>query len=262
MAEGAAGTVREHAIAPGWWHSVVPLDFGFEICAPHHSFGPAVRRFILIHYVLEGEGTFLRGGETYRLGRGDLFVIQPGEVTTYRADGANPWQYFWIGFQAESVPEFLRHPVLRQMPVRALFEDARDRELAGDMDGYYFSMLYEVLWRLSAHLSRPAGKANRYAAYVKVLLETSYMRQVSIQQIADSLHIDRRYLTILFREAYGLPPQAYLMQLRLEQARKLLVQGYGVTEAATMAGFTDLSNFSRQYKQYYGTCPSRQRTAP
>ena len=93
----------------------------------------------------------------------------------------------------------------------------------------------------------------------KTYLETAYMRQVSIQEIADTLHIDRRYLTILFRETYGKPPQAYLMQLRLEQARNFLNQGFGVAEAASMSGFSDLSNFSRQYKRTFGICPSRQK---
>ena len=49
------------------------------------------------------------------------------------------------------------------------------------------------------------------------------------------------------------------MQLRLEQARDFLNQGYGVTEAAALAGFTDLSNFSRQYKRCFGISPSRQK---
>ena len=93
----------------------------------------------------------------------------------------------------------------------------------------------------------------------KAYLETSYMQPVSIQKLADTLHIDRRYLTVLFREAYGEPPQAYLMRLRLEQAREFLGQGYGVTEAAALAGFSDLSNFSRQYKRQFGASPSRQK---
>ena len=105
----------------------------------------------------------------------------------------------------------------------------------------------------------PASRQEPYAAYAKAYLETSYMQPVSIQKLADTLHIDRRYLTVLFREAYGEPPQAYLMRLRLEQAREFLGQGYGVAEAATLAGFSDLSNFSRQYKRQFGASPSRQK---
>lgn len=249
----------EYAVAPGWWHGLAPLNFGWEACAPGHQFGPAVRHYHLLHYVLEGEGTFLKGGATYRVDAGDLFVIRPEEVTTYRASAARPWQYVWLGFQAGETPPFLQVPVIRQPPVRKLFESLREQCGYEHQDGRVFALLYDVLWRLSQDAPPPASRQEPYAAYAKAYLETSYMQPVSIQKLADTLHIDRRYLTVLFREAYGEPPQAYLMRLRLEQAREFLGQGYGVTEAATLAGFSDLSNFSRQYKRQFGASPSRQK---
>ncbi len=249
----------EYAVAPGWWHGLAPLNFGWEACAPGHQFGPAVRHYHLLHYVLEGEGTFLKGGATYRVEVGDLFVIRPEEVTTYRASTARPWQYVWLGFQAGETPPFLQAPVIRQPPVRKLFESLREQCRYEHQDGRVFALLYDVLWRLSQDAPPPASRQEPYAAYAKAYLETSYMQPVSIQKLADTLHIDRRYLTVLFREAYGEPPQAYLMRLRLEQAREFLGQGYGVTEAAALAGFSDLSNFSRQYKRQFGASPSRQK---
>ena len=149
--------------------------------------------------------------------------------------------------------------MIRQPGVRSVFEQIRDQVQGKPEDGKIFALLYEMLWRLSLDAPVKQDRQNTYALYAKTYLETAYMRQVSIQEIADTLHIDRRYLTILFREAYGKPPQTYLMQLRLEQAKNFLSQGYGVTEAASMAGFSDLSNFSRQYKRAYGICPSRQK---
>ena len=249
----------EYAVAPGWWHGLAPLNFGWEACAPGHQFGPAVRHYHLLHYVLEGEGTFLKEGATYRVEAGDLFVIRPEEVTTYRASAARPWQYVWLGFQAGETPPFLQAPVIRQPPVRKLFESLREQCRYEPQDGRVFALLYDVLWRLSQDAPPPASRQEPYAAYAKAYLETSYMQPVSIQKLADTLHIDRRYLTVLFREAYGEPPQAYLMRLRLEQAREFLGQGYGVTEAAALAGFSDLSNFSRQYKRQFGASPSRQK---
>ena len=248
-----------HAVAPGWWHNIIPLDCGYQACAPNHSFGPAVRPYYLLHYVLEGEGTFLKNSTLHQVGPGDLFVICPEELTTYRASEENPWEYCWISFRASETPEFLKEAVIRQPGVRSVFEQIRDQVQGKPEDGKIFALLYEMLWRLSLDAPVKQDRQNTYALYAKTYLETAYMRQVSIQEIADTLHIDRRYLTILFREAYGKPPQAYLMQLRLEQARNFLSQGYGVAEAASMAGFSDLSNFSRQYKRAYGICPSRQK---
>jgi AraC-like DNA-binding protein len=248
-----------HAVAPGWWHGIVPLDCGYEKCVPNHAFGPAVRPYYLLHYVLEGAGTFLKNGTLHKVLPGDLFVICPEELTTYRANQENPWEYCWVSFRAEGTPEFLKEPVIRQPQVRQIFEQIRDQVQGEPEDGKIFTLLYEMLWRLSLDVPLKQDRQNTYALYAKTYLETAYMRQVSIQEIADTLHIDRRYLTILFRETYGKPTQAYLMQLRLEQARNFLNQGFGVAEAASMSGFSDLSNFSRQYKRTFGICPSRQK---
>lgn len=49
------------------------------------------------------------------------------------------------------------------------------------------------------------------------------------------------------------------MNLRLKWAKEFLTKGYGVTEAAIMAGFSDISNFSRQYKEHFGINPSKQK---
>lgn len=248
----------EYAIAPGWWHGIAPLHFGYEECEPAHIFGPAVRNYFLLHYVLEGEGTFCKDGKTLHLQQGDLFVICPEDVTTYQASAENPWKYAWVGFQAEQTPDFLKVPVIRQAPVRQDFEWIRNRSEYWDIDGMVFSITYDLLWRLSQNAPNTADLPGSYAAYAKTYLDTTYMRQVSIQEIADVLHIDRRYLTVLFKAAYGIPPKTYLMQLRMNQAKDFLHRGYGVTETATMAGFSDLSNFSRQYKIHFGVSPSKQ----
>ena len=171
----------EYAVAPGWWHRLTPLNYGYEACEPGHSFGPAVRHYYLLHYVLEGEGTFLKAGTLHRIEAGDLFVICPEELTTYRASDTNPWQYIWLGFQAEQTPEFLKEPVIRQPPVRKIFEKLRDQGQDENRDGKIFSLMYDLLWRLSLNTPVQDDRQNTYAAYAKTYLETSYMRPVSIQ---------------------------------------------------------------------------------
>lgn len=248
----------EYAVTPGWWHGVTPLNYGYEECCSEHTFGPATRQYHLLHYVLEGKGIFCKAGQSYSVGRGDMFVILPEEMTVYQADKENPWKYYWIGFAAEETPDFLQNAVIRQPDVRQLFERAIGQYSLKN-DGSAFTLLYEVLWHLSEESLRNRKKENDYASYTRTYLETRYADTVCIQKIAETLHIDRRYLTTLFRNTYGIPPQAYLIQIRLTRAKMLLEQGYGVMEAAEMAGFKDLSNFSRKYKKIYGMCPSAQR---
>lgn len=247
-----------YVIINSWWHTLAPVTLGYERCEPGHRYGPAVRDYYLLHYILDGKGDFCRGGECYHLQPGDIFVIRPGEMTTYQASFDNPWHYCWLGFQANDIPEFLNAPVLRQMPVRQVFERITQLE-PGDIDGKAFSLTYDLLWKLVRANCDLVKRPSSYAEYTKAYIDANYMGSVSIQSMADTLHIDRRYLTAQFKQAYGQPPQAYLMDLRLERAREFLSGGHSVTEAAAMAGFADLPGFSRQYKARFGIPPSKQK---
>ena len=65
------------------WKEVNPIQFGWEHCAPGHSFGPASRSYLLLHYVVSGKGVFTVGGRSYDLGPGQIFVIHPYDMTYY-----------------------------------------------------------------------------------------------------------------------------------------------------------------------------------
>jgi len=251
--------MAQYVIPQGRWHSLIPLQYGWEACKPGHTFGPAVREYYLIHYVLEGEGVLIRDGKIYPLTKGDAFVIRPGEVTTYRASTVRPWEYSWLGFLASETPGCLQRPVISQPPVGHIFRFIRDHYADGDLDGKMFSLTHELVWLLSQNREEQKKKTSSYAVYTKTYLENSYMHRISIQEIADSLHIDRHHLTAQFRKTYGVPPQAFLMTLRLEKAREFLQKGYRVSESATMAGFSDLPNFTRHYKARFGCNPGEDR---
>lgn len=248
----------ELPVLSGWWNSIRPVLYGCEKCEPGHSFGPAVRHYFLLHYIVDGEGTFCRNGESYRLRKGDLFIIHPEEVTVYTADQENPWHYIWLAFHAQSTPEFLQSWVIRQAPVEKSFQQLGMLTDPETEIGKIYALTYEILGQLSRHTDPAPRRNTEYAAYAKALLDASFMRPIQIQQIAEALHIDRRYLTSLFQAAYGVTPKNYLLNLRLKQAKDFLDQGYGVAQSAEMAGFSDFSNFSKQFKHVYGTSPTKQ----
>ena len=182
-------------------------------------------------------------------------MISPGQITTYYADRQNPWRYGWIGFTASEEFDFLSTPVIRQPQVLRIFQSIRDCCDREDSDAEVFVLTFQMLYILSQSSTR-SRPAPDYAVKTKAYLDNAYMHKVSIAQIARSLHIDRRYLTAIFRKTYACSPQEYLSRLRLEKARGFLLSGHSVTNVAALSGFSDLSNFSRQFKAYFGYPPS------
>ena len=79
-----------------------------------------------------------------------------------------------------------------------------------------------------------------------------------IQTAMRAIPLNKDYLRRRFKAAYGMTPQDYLLQLRLENAKNLLsqVNGFSVSDAAYLSGFYDPQYFSRAFKKYTGNAPS------
>ena len=67
---------------------------------------------------------------------------------------------------------------------------------------------------------------------------------------------DRFRLSRAFKEAFGLPPHAYLIQLRLARARQLLGRGLAPAQVAADLGFADQSHLGRWFRRAYGVTPA------
>ena len=229
-----------------------PLIAGEEACAPGHSFGPAVRKYTLIHYILRGKGTFYARGGAYPVHGGQAFVILPDEVTTYTADMDDPWYYRWIGFDGALSESFSRLPPVLTMP-ETLF--GRIMRLSDHPSTAEYLLVGE-LFSLYAHLFTESNGGNPHVRRVENYIRSNYMHPIRVEQIAAELNLDRRYLSRLFKAETGSSIQEYLIRTRLDEAERLLLRGCSVKEAAHLTGYDDPSNFFRMFKKYTGRSPS------
>lgn len=233
-----------------------PLLCGTEPCEPGHCHGPAVRTYYLLHYVLSGEGVFYRKEECHRVTAGGFFLIRPEEVTTYIADERTPWHYVWIGFQGKSAALLNEAPPTGTLP-KSVFTELHDAITNGFAEwgtGREF-YLSSILHRILAELSATKPSAPHYARRAENYIRTMYMQDISVEKIATSLSLNRRYLSRLFKARYGVTMQNYLVSVRLEAAAKLLTAGYTVAESAQLCGYHDPFHFSKMFHRHYGVWP-------
>ena len=81
-------------------------------------------------------------------------------------------------------------------------------------------------------------------------------------RIARALGLSPRRLEGLFRDALGLTPAAYALSLRLQAARRLVVDTrHPMAEIALRTGFSSAATFSRAFHRQFGIAPSRLRTS-
>lgn len=229
-----------------------PLIAGEHDCAPSHSFGPAVRKYTLIHYVLRGKGTLYARGGVHPVQAGQAFLILPGEVTTYTADAHDPWHYRWIGFDGGLSADFARLPPVFSAP-EELFRKMLYLRGGSAVQEY---QLAAFLFQLYAHLFSRDTPGNRHVRRVETFIHAAYMQPIRVESIAAQLNLDRRYLSRLFKEKTGQSIQEYLVSVRMEEATHLLRQGCTVKETAHLVGYEDVSNFSKMFKKHCGKSPA------
>lgn len=88
-------------------------------------------------------------------------------------------------------------------------------------------------------------------------IDKNFMDNISINSIADTLHISPSTLSHKFSRELNIPVYKYITEKRLSYVHKLLENGKNLYEAASMSGFGDYSGFFRMYKKRYGKVPSK-----
>ncbi|MBD3881997.1 AraC family transcriptional regulator [Phormidium tenue FACHB-886] len=92
---------------------------------------------------------------------------------------------------------------------------------------------------------------------IKDYLQANWSANVSLGDLVQLTQLNRAYLIRMFRQATGLPPHAYLTQVRLAQAKRLLSLGEPVAQVALAVGMADQSHLTRYFKQRYGITPGQ-----
>ncbi len=244
------------------YHDINPINCGNEMCAPSHSYGPAVREYWLLHFVVSGNGVFRTQRGSYSLSENEIFIIKPYEVTYYEADKDEPWEYIWIGFTSNiEMPELLLQNDTAYAPyLKNCFQDVKKIVKYGK-DNAYADFLCSKAWEIVARTRSLESKVDKPSAerYVKDALDimkAEFHRGISVNEIAELLHLNRSYFSTVFYSVMKVSAKDYLMKLKMERAGEMLrSKQYTVSIVAISVGFSDISTFSRSFKAYFGISP-------
>lgn len=233
-----------------------PLILGSEKCRPGKSFGPAVRRYTLIHFVTSGKGTVYKQEGVFHVAAGEAFLIHPDEVVTYEADTEDPWSYQWIGFDGRLAARFVQLPTVFKLS--ASYIQAMLDTDGSDLREYRIAA---ILLEMYASLFGEKRDTHDYVRRVRDYISAVYMQELRVEEIANSMNLNRRYLSRFFKEKTGMTIQEYLIHVRMEEAKSLLLQGKSVNEAAVLCGYQDPFHFSKMFKRRFGVSPGAWRAS-
>jgi len=109
-------------------------------------------------------------------------------------------------------------------------------------------------------LDRPAGlrpDEQQKLEACRLLLENHYVAPPSLKELTRLVGLNEFKLKQGFKQQFGLPVRAYLIQFRLNKARQLLLETeYSVGEVASLVGYKNGAHFTAAFKEKFGLLPS------
>lgn len=145
-------------------------------------------------------------------------------------------------------------PPLPAEKVLACYERIRTAAEAVQTGRFYiFSQLYKLLH--SFEIGETQNKSPILAAVVLYIKQNFHAAGLSLADIANAAHISKVYLGKIFVKELQMTPFQYLTKIRMEQALVYLRESRRISEISVNVGYSDVYQFSRAFKKYYGCSP-------
>lgn len=237
-----------------------------------HAFGRHTHDQFGIGVILRGAQRSLSGRGVVEAQAGDVITVNPGEVH----DGAplgesgRAWRmlYFDPAVLADPISALtdgradsaeLSRPALRDPAAAACFLSlfrAMTDPHGGDSEIEGREHLLALLARLIDRRDRRRrAEAPEAVARARARIDDDPSAPLTLGALAAIGSVSQFQLLRGFSKATGFTPHAYLVQRRLQRARKMIAQGIALADAAQAAGFADQSHMTRLFVRTYGMSP-------
>lgn len=225
-----------------------------------------------------GEQVLTYGAGQSLLVTADLPVV--AHVT--RADLAHPFMCMFLSLDARALVQLAAEmdlpPLPREQAPRAISLSALDASLLDavirlvqllDEPALVTTLApliqQEIMVRLLSGPHGPylrhlvsAGSPSNQIAQAMAWLTQNYVHDVLMDELAARVHMSPSTFRLHFRHVTGMSPLQYQKQLRLQQARHLMLyQALDAGSTAARVGYESASQFSRDYSRLFGAPPQR-----
>ena len=273
--ELSPGELAPREVARYWKHAAVDGVDLLRASFVTHRYGRHAHETYTFGLIEAGVEEFDYGSSVFRAGAGAVALLDPDVVHTGQAATPSGWSYRVLYPQVSVVTEVaaeLGWPAGTPRFPQTVVDDSGSAELLraahraaehGDQLASSSLLRTALAGLLSAHAApgpaRGAAcirRAPQAVGLIRDLLAERITDPPSLAELAALTGLSQFALLRAFRNATGLPPHAYLNQLRVRQARLLLDDGLPPADVAAQTGFADQAHLTRHFKRVVGVPPA------
>lgn len=243
------------------------ISCGYFDCSEFGSLNVSPNRTVTkyeIEFYLEDGKTTTTDNRTYEIKKDYIQIAKPGQIRHSELPFRTAYLKFnvsgEIADKLESIPEYFRssHPqcIYNKIDEIILLNEGENKLL---LHSRLLSLLNLVLFDADIPTARN-GKNYEIIAKAKRYIEANFENQIKLKDIANSVHLSEIYFHNIFNESVGISPHQYLIDCRIENAKKLLWDTeIPICEVAEKSGFGCQQYLNKVFKKETGTTPASYR---
>ncbi len=242
----------------------------------HHYFdwskGRVLNEYQII-YIPIGCGLFESAScEQQKIKEGTILFLFPGEWHRFKPDPQTGWDEFWVGFKGAIIENIVKqHFLSRKSAVQEIGLSEKIIQLFTNIieitkeertgyqplvSGIIMHLLGEIHSLAKQQLYTGEEITESIINKARIIFRTNIDQDINIEKIADELCISYAWFRKAFKAYTGIAPHQYLIQLKIEKAKMLLLNpSRSVKEIAFSMNFESAFYFSKLFKAKTGVSP-------
>lgn len=239
-----------------------------------HTFPKHMHETYVLGVILKGVEKFYCKGTMYAAPAGSIIIVNPEEVHTGFSAGDIPWTYRCLYPSIElmqTIQDQLKgtNNDIPYFPSKVIW----DKKLYSKLKSFHVGVeknidslvlhneFMESISRLVLHHAKGSFEFNEIGSEpdaVKSICEylhENFDKPIPISELSSVTGLSQFYLIRTFKKHTGITPHKYLVNIRIQKARKFLTNDHDIAEVAYKTGFSDQSHLTRTFKKIVGITP-------
>lgn len=158
--------------------------------------------------------------------------------------------YKWLCVQSDILTE--RQPQIARDGLIS-YQEIEKKAVKEEILDYAKKMIRDIARHIEAD---KVGSSHATILELLAYIEKNFNRDIGLNELADRVGMSTAYLSVLFKSEVGTSYVKYLTNLRIKHAKKLLKEGYKVSEVSEMVGYNNYRYFCDIFKRCVGKTPN------
>ena len=236
----------------------------------HDEADGCLHRMFVVEYICDGIGTIETKDQRWELSKGDTVFHNLNRENVVYSSPEQPYQKRWINFSGTLIPQLAEFYAFKDtvtvahsntLPYfEAISAQLRQTEAANraQIMQNVFCQLIHIFNAIAENRSISTDASA--ASTIKNIIDNAPYYDISLAEIAETIHYSERHIARVFSVAYGVTPKQYILQQKIKYAQKILTRSNASNQQiALQLHFHNTNHFTTTFQRFTGETPEQYR---